>query len=165
MLVNLCDLRGAVVTDLFAGSGILGVEALSRGADRVTFVERNRKVAEHLRRSLADLGQVDRATVVQQDVARYLSSCENDHVCDIVFADPPYRQPMPDDALREIRRLLRTDGLLVLERSAATAGHTVDPASLGDGFHVVKERVFGDTAITIAVSGDEAAEQSTTEME
>ena len=79
---------GAEVADLFAGSGALGIEALSRGAEHVHFVENDGRALATLRRNLGDLGLVDSATVVRDDVFRWLAS--RNTVWDLAFADPPY---------------------------------------------------------------------------
>jgi 16S rRNA (guanine966-N2)-methyltransferase len=83
-------LVGVEVADLFAGSGALGIEALSRGAARAHFVESNRAAAATLRRNVAAMGLEDRAIVVQSDVFRYLSSRSAGTRWDIALADPPY---------------------------------------------------------------------------
>jgi 16S rRNA (guanine966-N2)-methyltransferase len=81
-------LEGARVLDLFAGSGALGLEALSRGADSVVFVERARGALAALRANIEVLGAHSRCTVVERDVFRYLGSLEERF--DIALADPPY---------------------------------------------------------------------------
>jgi 16S rRNA (guanine966-N2)-methyltransferase len=80
--------EGAAVLDLFAGSGALGIEALSRGAARATFVDRDPAAVGAIRRNLAATGFADRAVVARGDAAAFLRTA--DEVYDIVFADPPY---------------------------------------------------------------------------
>jgi 16S rRNA (guanine966-N2)-methyltransferase len=83
------DLEGTTVVDLFAGTGALGIEAWSRGARHVTFVERDRAALTALRRNLSALGIDERCTqVVTTDASRWRPSA-GDRV-DIVLADPPY---------------------------------------------------------------------------
>ncbi len=91
--------RGAKVADLYAGSGALGIEALSRGADSVTFVESNRRVYGVLVRNLASLGVRERTTVRFGDALALLESAARAgrREWDIVVADPPYSS---DAALR-----------------------------------------------------------------
>lgn len=81
------DLPGAVVLDLFAGAGTLGIEALSRGAAGATFVERAPGAVAVLRRNIEHAGVADRATVVRADVRAYLAAPAD---ADLVFCDPPY---------------------------------------------------------------------------
>ena len=89
MLVSLQPPDGAVVLDLFAGSGALGIEALSRGAAHVTFVDSDGSACRTITTNLTALGITERATVVRSDVLRFLDA-ERDSV-DLAFADPPYR--------------------------------------------------------------------------
>jgi len=81
-------IEGARVLDLFAGSGALGLEALSRGADSVVFVERARSTGEILRANVDLLGATAQCRVVEKDVFRFLDS--NRERFDLAFADPPY---------------------------------------------------------------------------
>lgn len=79
----------ARVLDLFAGSGALGLEALSRGAEHATFVETSSKALRVLRANIESLGAADRVTVVRRDALRYLDELES-LAFDVAFADPPY---------------------------------------------------------------------------
>ena len=81
------DLPGSVVLDLFAGSGSLGIEALSRGAARATFVERAPGALAVLRRNIEHAGFGDRATVVRSEVVAFLDAPSD---ADLAFCDPPY---------------------------------------------------------------------------
>lgn len=78
---------GARVVDAFAGSGALGIEALSRGAEHCTFIERDREALEVLRENLETLGLVDRSTVVRGDAMTNIGLVRN---ASLVLADPPY---------------------------------------------------------------------------
>jgi len=119
------DVAGSRCLDLYAGSGALGLEALSRGASRVVFVEVDSGATRQLAQTLQDL-RCDRGAVVTADVKRYLAGSAEPF--DIVFADPPYA----DHALAEIcGRIdqggwLRPGGLAYLE-DAAAAGPPVLP--------------------------------------
>lgn len=111
-------LEGARVLDLYAGSGALGLEALSRGAASAVFVERGRQAAESIRKNVAELRLSDRAEVVGRDVfgtlERLLARFER---FDVVFADPPYRSADPDKLLDRLgaEPLLEEEGLVVIE--------------------------------------------------
>ena len=85
------SLPGARVLDLFAGSGALGLEALSRGAEHATFVEQAPATLAVLRANLDVLGAGERATVVRADAVRYVAGLEPG-AFDLAFADPPYGQ-------------------------------------------------------------------------
>ncbi|MEV4421205.1 16S rRNA (guanine(966)-N(2))-methyltransferase RsmD [Patulibacter sp. NPDC049589] len=138
-------LDGAVVLDLFAGTGALGLEALSRGAARATFVERDRKALDALQANVQAFGLgPDEARVVRGDYRRALRDAgARGEAYDLVLLDPPYRDapgiaPVLDAALRP---LLREGARVVTEsdrRSPLTLG-------LGDA----DERRYGDTLIRI----------------
>jgi len=97
------SLPGARVLDLFAGSGALGIEALSRGAASAEFVDSDPRSLGVLRENLAALDAADRATVVRADALAFADSLAPDSY-DVVFADPPYAT---DAALRLAERWLR----------------------------------------------------------
>lgn len=124
-------LEGALVADLFAGSGALGIEALSRGAERCVFVERDRTALRALDANLEALGLETRARVVTSDVMAVVTSIE----ADIVFADPPYD-------FDEWQRLL--DGVradLVVAESGRPVGDVA-------GWEAVRSRKYGRTTVT-----------------
>lgn len=89
------DLRGCYCLDLFAGSGILGWEALSRGAERIYLIEKSRRVCSNLYRQLKALedGQKsleDRTAICCADVFKWLKKAQGHHKMDVIFIDPPY---------------------------------------------------------------------------
>ena len=83
------ELPGARVLDLFAGSGALGLEALSRGAEHVTFVERHRAALEALRKNVRALDVEDRVTIHRGDALQFVEAVTAGRY-DVAFADPPY---------------------------------------------------------------------------
>jgi 16S rRNA (guanine966-N2)-methyltransferase len=108
-------IRGARCLDLFAGSGALGFEALSRGAASVTFVERNRKAAAALRANIETLG-ADSAEVVARSAETYLAAAR-DRKWDVVFFDPPFSDDRALALLEAVRAsLLAPEGLIYVER-------------------------------------------------
>ena len=84
-------LHGARVLDLFAGSGALGLEALSRGAAEATFVEEDPRAIAALRKNVESLGAAERVTIVRTDAVRLVKTLEAG-AFDIAFADPPYEK-------------------------------------------------------------------------
>jgi len=151
-------LAGHVALDVFAGSGALGIEALSRGADRCTFVESAPPALRALRANLARLGvPAGRAggppaasAVVAGDVRRALAAdARRGARYTLVFADPPYdlyEQVRPALA-RLLGRVLIPGAVLVIESAAGT------PAGLP--WSVVREKRYGDTRVTFLVAGAE----------
>jgi 16S rRNA (guanine966-N2)-methyltransferase len=114
------DLRGAHCLDLYAGSGALTFEALSRGVASVTAVERHRLVAKRLRENAALLGLGDRCAIVQADVSRFLRQ-PSPRRYDIVFVDPPFAESLVDDVVTALidGGWCMPDAALYLEQDAA----------------------------------------------
>ena len=106
------DLTGMVCLDLFAGSGALGFEALSRGAASVIMVEKNPAVLRALRDNAQKLGATG-LTVVRSDALEFVRGARSRF--DVVFVDPPYRLGMQVAALGLLRRLLAEGGRVYLE--------------------------------------------------
>ncbi|MRR09806.1 16S rRNA (guanine(966)-N(2))-methyltransferase RsmD [bacterium] len=134
--------EGASVLDLYAGSGALGIEALSRGARRALLVERDARSLEALRRNVATLKISDRATVVNRDALAYLADCADRF--DLVMADPPYDQKAAADILRVVsdRKLLCEGGVLVIQQSSR------DETAPGAGaLELWKQKKHGKTAV------------------
>jgi 16S rRNA (guanine966-N2)-methyltransferase len=137
------DLSGARVLDLYAGSGALGIEALSRGADSAVFVERDRGAASVIERNLADLGLEQR--VICDDALRFIARGQG--VFDVVFCDPPYDSgPRIAGTLAE-----RLPALLADNARIVTESDKRNPLELS--FPLVRERSYGDTRIAIHAHG------------
>lgn len=133
-------LKGARVGDIFAGSGALGIEALSRGAAHVVFVEKHSAGRDLVEGNLDMLGIGDSAEVIEGD-ARRLPPIEE--AFDLVFMDPPYRRGLGEAALKALPQAgwLRHDTLVVLETGADE--ETEIPA----GFEIADRRVQGDSQV------------------
>jgi 16S rRNA (guanine966-N2)-methyltransferase len=133
------DVDGARVLDLYAGSGALGIEALSRGAESAVFVERDAQAVAAIERNLAAVGV--EATVVRQDVVRFLARA--DGAFDLVFCDPPY-----DSASRLAGQLAdRLPALCAEDARIVTESDKRNPLVLP--FPLLVERAYGDTRIAI----------------
>jgi 16S rRNA (guanine966-N2)-methyltransferase len=112
---------GMRVLDLYAGTGALGIEALSRGAREAIFVERARAALQVLRRNLDELGLRERTRVVEADLARGLGPLAAKlGVFDLVLADPPYEGDALERLLadEDLASVLEPDAVVVTERSA-----------------------------------------------
>jgi 16S rRNA (guanine966-N2)-methyltransferase len=137
-------IQGARCLDLFAGTGALGLEALSRGAASTVFVERSPVAARQLRKNIAILDAAG-ATVIEQDAIDYLNGAERQF--DIAFLDPPFAA----DLLGETCRLLATqqllaDGALVyLEQDRAQSEQ-----ELPQGWRVLKNKTAGNVRYMLA---------------
>jgi 16S rRNA (guanine966-N2)-methyltransferase len=137
------DLGGARVLDLFAGSGALGLEALSRGAAHATFVERDRRVLRCLRDNIEALDAGAETTVVGSDVFVYLEGLGRD-AFDIAVADPPYGHGM---AARLVERYIQVPFARLLSVEHEAGERPGLPAG-------ARERRYGDTAITFVNAAD-----------
>jgi len=110
----------ATVLDLFAGSGAMGLEALSRGAAHATFVESDREACRTINRNLDKLG-LDSATVLCQDVLAALrTDARTGTSYDLVLVDPPYRRfsSLQNALIQHLPEILAPDGLLLVETAA-----------------------------------------------
>jgi len=107
------DLENSHVLDLFAGSGALGCEALSRGAARVTFVEQSRECVAVIKRNVATLQAHDVVTVIKGDARAFVNACRETY--DLIFMDPPYHKGLASDLAPHVYNLLNTGGILVVE--------------------------------------------------
>ena len=146
---------GAQVLDLFAGSGALGLEALSRGAAFVTFVERDRRAAAVLAENVHALGYGDRARIVREDVFRAVQNTIGRTGADLVFADPPYDQGQAERVLAAVAPLLGAGAWLVLEHSVRELPPDRVPGV--DRVALVDRRRYGDTVISYyRCTGEEA---------
>lgn len=153
-IVSRVDLDGAAVLDLFAGSGALGLEALSRGADTAWFVEENPRAAACLKKNLAgasSLSSSPLATTLRRAAlpAAVGGPCPVPGGFRLVLADPPYDRSaaLDEPTLTALRDggWLAPDALVVWERSKR------DPAvRWPDGYEVTFERTYGETAIEMA---------------
>jgi 16S rRNA (guanine966-N2)-methyltransferase len=145
LFAMLGPLKDAVVLDLFAGSGALGIEALSRGAERVVFVERDERAVRTLKENVAVLG-IDPAEVEVRRadaIAALRSARARKETYDLVFIDPPYRHaPTWGSELSALLPSLLAPAARVVVESDRRA-----PVDLRVGLH--SERRYGDTTIRI----------------
>jgi 16S rRNA (guanine966-N2)-methyltransferase len=132
----------AIVLDLYAGSGALGIEALSRGAVHATFVERGHAARRTLRANLEALGLSSRARVVAGDAMT--SDAWARGPFDLIFADPPYDAAVQHRLVEKAASILRADGVVALEHSARGPAPEA-PETLA----LWKSRRYGDTEVTL----------------
>ena len=142
-------LVGARVLDLYAGSGALGLEALSRGAASALLVERDPAAARAIRTNIDTLGFADRAILRAAAAATVLSGPPPQDPFDLALLDPPYDTPTPEleEALERLGSggWLGTDATMVVERSADTPALRWPP-----GWGSTWERCYGDTLVLFA---------------
>lgn len=134
---------GATVVDAFAGTGAMGIEALSRGAAHCTFIEKDRDALQVLKRNIASLGLADRSSVVSLDA---LTALAQHGECDLFIADPPYGFSDWSSVLRHV-----SASVVVLESDREIAEV--------DGWETVRAKKYGRTHVAFL---QPAGEQSDT---
>jgi 16S rRNA (guanine966-N2)-methyltransferase len=130
---------GAQVLDVFAGTGALGLEALSRGAARAVFLENGAVGLALLKKNIALMRAEDRCEVLRRDATK--PGLAPDARFDLVFLDPPYGKGLGEAALTALAPWLAPEALVVWEESS--------PPAPPPGFDVLDQRKYGDTVITI----------------
>jgi 16S rRNA (guanine966-N2)-methyltransferase len=136
VLGSLVDLEGMTVLDLFAGSGAMGIEAISRGAASAVFVEEGPAAVGAIRANLATLGIDDQAKVLREDALRFVG---RPHAFDLALCDPPYEFGSWDDLLARLRA-----DLAVLESRRAV--------EVPLGWEVIRNKRYGGTLVTVVRS-------------
>ena len=136
------DIEGRRVLDLYAGTGQLGIEALSRGARSAVFVDSGAKSVKLIRENLDLCGFSDTASVYARDVPGFL---ENDEKFDLIFIDPPYGSPLAAKTIRRIIEFdkLNTNGIIVCETGIGDVLPDVLPP-----YSMQKEYKYGSVKIT-----------------
>lgn len=139
--------RGALVLDLYAGTGNLGLEALSRGAEEVTFVDLNQDAIQIIRENLRSLNYTKKARIYRGDALLHLKRFEKRRErFDLIFADPPYLTKFQISNLKS-QIPLTPEGLLVLQH------YKKNPPELGivSELKKIRERRFGETVLSFYI--------------
>ncbi len=133
--------KDAVVLDLFAGTGQIGIEFLSRGAGRVVFCEKSRSMGAILRENIRKTGHEEESTVFLCDYRRALADCDTRF--DYVYLDPPFGFHMEEKAIALLRRLnrMKKGGLIIVE-SGLKRGETEPEETEMYGFRLVFQRAY-----------------------
>jgi len=141
---NILSVRveGAEVLDLYAGTGALGIEALSRGATKATFVEAEAGAVQAILSSLSRTGFASSGVVVRGRLPAALGSVSG--TFDLIFADPPYNEPNPEQLLMLLEDRLNDGGVVVYEH-----GSRYNPPERLAGLALLERRVYGDSAIAL----------------
>jgi 16S rRNA (guanine966-N2)-methyltransferase len=156
LFARLLDLDGVNVLDLYAGTGALGIEALSRGAAHVVFVERSNASLSALRRNLLALELDDCTRVVRGDVRSALRRLAGERMrFDLVLADPPY----DDRAIAAPLALLVSGGLLAPGATVVVERSRRHPLPAVSGLVSLGSRRYGDTELEWLGAGEAPAEQ------
>lgn len=135
------DIPGCRFLDLFAGSGAIGIEALSRGAARAVFVEQDRTALKVIRENLRFTHLEDRAEVICQDAVKAVSSLQVDAPFHVVFMDPPYDHELERRVLEALRdsSLIGPETLIIVEASKETEFSWLDSL----GYRILRDKCYG----------------------
>ncbi len=135
-----------LVLDLFAGTGNLGIEALSRGAKRALFVEKERQALRLIQTNLVKCGMEGRSEILPQDVNRAIGTLKRrGEIFDLILMDPPYGRGWVERTLRKLQseRIYHQDSILVIQHDRR------EPLpDVSSHWIVVRERKIGDTVVT-----------------
>lgn len=140
-------LSDSIFLDLYAGTGAVGMEAMSRGAKKVYFVEADRKRAESIEEMLKDCGCWAKAIILKESAASFINKADKDGLkFDIVFLDPPYHTEELEDiiSLLSEKAILNDDAIVIAEHSSKR--------KLPDEIGVLKQKKtykYGDTMLTL----------------
>jgi 16S rRNA (guanine966-N2)-methyltransferase len=141
------DIAGSFFLDVFAGFGGVGIEALSRGAEKCVFIEMDRDCVTIIKKNLAVCGLESRGEVVQQEAETALKLLHRKKALfDLIFFDPPYGSPQLQPALLASTPLLAVNGYVVVEHQRGDMSWYP-----GSGWRRIREKTYGDTALTIMI--------------
>ena len=135
------EIRGARVLDAFAGTGSVGLEALSRGASFVTFVERDKIAQKILQKNVLSLGAKNESEIIRTTVNNWLETAEPE-MYDIILADPPYHD-LQLSTVSRLFGLLKPKGLMALSHTGRGEG-----PNLENSIVVVDNRSYGNATLT-----------------
>lgn len=144
------DIAGARVLDLFAGSGQLGIEALSRGAEHAVFIDQSAQSLQIVRENLEKTRLSDFAELHQKSAEQYLQSVQNQQF-DFIFLDPPYRNQILQNILPKVSRLLGANGKVIAEHEI-----TCELPEKISGLILQKQYFYGKIGVSIFSAEEES---------
>jgi len=140
--------RQAAVLDLFAGTGALGLEAVSRGAKQAVFIDKSRRALEIIRKNIALCRAAGQTRILQWDIAKNLACLAGQDVSyDLVFMDPPYGTKLAEKALAHLDKqaVLGCRAQIVIEHARDNPPATAPP------FELASRRTYGRTALSFII--------------
>jgi 16S rRNA (guanine966-N2)-methyltransferase len=140
------EVEGKIVLDLFAGTGNLGIEALSRRAERVIFVEKGRQALRLIETNLNQFGLADRSEILPKDVNRAIGILKQRGECfDLILMDPPYEKGLIQRTLMKLNThpIYHGDSILVIEHNRREPL----PRAL-EGWNLIRQQKIGDTLLS-----------------
>jgi 16S rRNA (guanine966-N2)-methyltransferase len=134
------NLEGKIVVDAFAGTGAIGIEAISRGADKVMFIERDRIAQKIIKANLQQLNCAGQAEIINTSVMNWCETREAAEIFDLVIADPPYHS-LQLNSVSRLADYMKSDGLMILSYPGKESSPQIKGARLVDN------RAYGDGAL------------------
>ncbi len=141
------QIEGRAVLDLFAGTGNLGIEALSRGANKVVFVDKDKRALRLIQRNVAQFGLAERSEVLPIDANRAIGLLKQRRILfDLIFMDPPYEQGLIERTLTKLNShpIYHKDSVLVVEHHRREL-----LSAAASGWDLIRQRQMGDTVVSI----------------
>ena len=134
------------ILDLYSGVGSFGIECLSRGAEKVIFVENYHKVLPILKKNLNDLRTVNNYEILEFDINKNFESKKINDKFDIIFLDPPFKDKNLEELLDNINKknILKKNGIIIIHR------HKKENDSLPDSLKILDEKIYGISKITFS---------------
>ena len=136
-----------IILDAYAGTGALGLEALSRGAKFCYFIDKNMKVTNQLKNNLEKILDINEYKILNIDF-KNLKKNQITHKLDIIFLDPPYNYKIDNKIFSQILKKLKNSCIIVIENNK------LEPMPIIDGMKIIKEKIFGKTRITFTKKND-----------
>ena len=144
------DIEGRRVLDLFAGSGQMGLEAVSRGAASAVLTDRSREAVEVIKKNCLKTKLAPFCEVICSDYAEFLRNCRGKRKFDMVFLDPPYALNLIPDAIRGmLRSRVIEEGCTLVCESADFAHVFGGDAELASRFEIIREARYGVACVTV----------------
>lgn len=136
------DMNGAIILDLFAGTGSLGIEAISRGAEKAIFVDNSFKTCQIIKQNIKNLSIQRQCEVINTDAFKFINQCQEKF--DLIFADPPYTYENTINIPLEIfsKKLLNKEGILIIEHTNKTTFNNLNL------YNILVQKKFGNTIVT-----------------
>lgn len=139
------EVENAIVLDLFSGTGSLGIEALSRGAQKVTFVESSKKSLQIVKENLKSLKINEDVEIIDEDVFQFIGSAQHAQF-DLIFIDPPFTETLGDRVMNSLAKsAIFSDNVTVAIETGTKEAINKQYGSL----KCVTQRVFGDKTLSI----------------
>jgi len=144
-LINII-IKDSNILDLFAGSGSFGLECISRGANKVTFIESHFNALEILKKNIHKLRLKNEFQIIQKDCFKYLDDEMKDfNTYDLIFVDPPYKEKKINEIISKIKgkKILKDNGIIIIHR------HKKDNIEISNKFNLIDKRIYGISKILI----------------